>query len=66
MNHVRDLLNKYKCYVVIDFRYIVVLVIFLLCWKIYYKEQIDDIIYSYLHEKRKIKDAYIKKSEEEE
>ena len=35
-------------------------------WKIYYKEQIDDIIYSYLHEKRKIKDAYIKKSEEEE
>ena len=35
-------------------------------WKIYYKEQIDDIIYSYLHEERKMKDAYIKKSEEEE
>ena len=35
-------------------------------WKIYYKEQIDDIIYSYLHEKRKIKEAYIKKSEDEE
>ena len=35
-------------------------------WKIYYKEQIDDIIYSYLHEKRKMKDAYIQKSEEEE
>ena len=35
-------------------------------WKIYYKEQIEDIIYSYLHEKRKMKDAYIKKSEEEE
>ena len=38
----------------------------LLYLKIFYKEQIDDIIYSYLHEKRKIKDAYIKKSEEEE
>ena len=31
MNHVGDLLNKYKCYVVIDFSIIVVLVIFLFC-----------------------------------
>ena len=35
-------------------------------WKIYYKEQMGDIRYIYLHEKRKIKDAYLKKSEEEE
>ena len=28
MNHVGDLLNKYKCYVVIDFNIIVVHVIF--------------------------------------
>ena len=41
-------------------------IFFFLYWKIYYKEQIDDIIYSYLHEKRKMKDAYIKKIEEEE
>ena len=27
MNHVGDLLNKYKCYVVIDFSIIVVLII---------------------------------------
>ena len=31
MNLVGDLLNKYKCYVVIDFNIIVVLVLFCIC-----------------------------------
>ena len=64
--------RKKKIYYLISLLWIILhvclmyLYIYILHWKIYYEEQIDDIIYSYLHEKRKIKDAYIKKSEEEE
>ena len=46
MNLVGDLLNKYKCYVVIDFSIIVVLVIFYFVYvKPYRKTDYKTIIY---------------------